>query len=230
LISGPVSSALLPRMVTLEANGDQAGLVRVYRQATQLVAVLAGATSITLAFFAEPLLWAWTGDRQLARQAAPILALYGLGNAIFTVAAFPYYLQFAKGDLRLHMIGNAAFVVLLVPLIIWAASKYGGVGAGYVWLGMNMLSLTAWLPLVHKKFAPGINRLWYSRDVGIILLTTSIVGLCASRLVSRTESRFAGLLEIIACGAVLLMAGGTASSAARLALSSRLTTGSDSKL
>jgi O-antigen/teichoic acid export membrane protein len=109
--------------------------------------VIASAASVTVAFCAESLLWAWTGDKVLAHQAVPILILYAIGNGILAVSAFPYYLQYAKGDLRLHLIGNAVFVVLLIPFIIWAASKYGGVGAGYVWLIMNLLSFIAWLPL-----------------------------------------------------------------------------------
>ena len=110
VISGPISGAIMPRMAKLEAEGDHAGLIRVYRQATQLVAVIAGAAAITVAFCAEPLLWAWTGDKHLAHQAAPVLILYALGNGILAVSAFPYYLQYAKGDLRLHLIGNAIFV------------------------------------------------------------------------------------------------------------------------
>ena len=76
IISGPVSGAIMPRMAKLEAEGNHAGLIRVYRQSTQLVAVIASAASVTVAFCAEPLLWAWTGDKVLAHQAAPILMLY----------------------------------------------------------------------------------------------------------------------------------------------------------
>jgi O-antigen/teichoic acid export membrane protein len=98
-------------MAKLEAEGDHAGLIRVYRQSTQLVAIIAGAASITVVFCAEPLLWAWTGDKVLAHQAAPVLVLYAIGNGILAVSAFPYYLQYAKGDLWLHLTGNAIFVV-----------------------------------------------------------------------------------------------------------------------
>lgn len=215
LISGPISGAIMPRMAKLEAEGDYAGVIRVYRQATQLVAVLAGAASITVAFCAESFLWAWTGDRFLAHQAAPILILYALGNGVLAVAAFPYYLQYAKGDLRLHLIGNAVFVVLLLPSIIWAASQYGGVGAGYVWLGMNLLSFVAWLPLVHRKFEPGLNLKWYFQDIGIIFLAVSISGYGLSNLFSPDNNRWMQLLEVIATGLLAVLAGAVASSELR---------------
>ena len=197
MISGPMSGAIMPRMAKLEAEGDHSGLIRVYRQATQLVAVIAGAASITVAFCAEPLLWAWTGDRFLAHQTAPVLILYALGNGILTVAAFPYYLQYAKGDLRLHLIGNAVFVVLLVPSIIWAASQYAGIGAGWVWLGMNLLSFVAWLPLVHRKFSPGLNIKWYFQDVMAIYLAAVLTGYGLSLIMLHSDNRCGRLVRLL---------------------------------
>lgn len=211
IISGPISSAIMPRMTKLEAEGNHSALIFVYRQSTQLVAVIAGATSITVAFFAEPLLWAWTGDKLLAHQAAPVLLLYALGNGILAVSAFPYYLQYAKGDLRLHLIGNALFVVILIPTIIWAASQYGGIGAGYAWLVINLLSFIAWLPLVHRKFAPGLNLKWYSQDILIIFLPMMIVGYYLSSLLVPNDNRWIQLAEITAFGVLIFIVGSVAS-------------------
>lgn len=212
VISGPVSGAVMPRMVKLVAEGDHAGVIRVYRQATQLVAVIAGAASITVAFCAEPLLWAWTGDKALAHQAAPILVLYAIGNGILAVSGFPYLLQYAKGDLRLHLIGNAGFVVMLIPAIIWAASQYGGVGAGYVWLGMNVIYFVAWVPLVHRKFAPGLNLKWYVQDILIIYLVAAIAGYCLNTNLPHSDHRWWQVGEVIMFGALTLLAGAMASS------------------
>lgn len=222
VISGPVSGAIMPRMVKLEAEGDHAGLIRIYRQATQLVAVIAGAATITLVFCAEPLLWAWTGDKALAHQAAPILVLYALGNGIVAVSGFPYLLQYAKGDLRLHLIGNAGFVVMLIPAIIWAASEYGALGAGYVWLTMNLIAFVAWLPLVHRKFEPGLNLKWYVHDVLIIYLIASIAGYCLSAILPHSDSRGWQIVIVMGFGLLVLLAGALASSVFRTRASLRL--------
>lgn len=225
MICSPISNALLPRMSTLEAQGDQAGLIRVYRKTTQLVAVLAGSASVTVALCAEPLLWAWTGDRHLAHQAAPILRLYALGNGILAVAAFPYYLQYAKGDLRLHLIGNAGFVVLLVPIIVWAASRYGALGAGYTWLGMNLLSFVAWLPLVHRKFVPGLNAQWYGKDVLVIVAAAVAAALALGTVLPVSEGRWTQFAIVIATGAVVVLASAAASSEMRARLNAFLLVG-----
>jgi O-antigen/teichoic acid export membrane protein len=207
LLSGPVSTAIMPRMAKLEAEGDHRGVIRVYRQATQLVAVIAGSATITIILCAEPLLWAWTGDRDLAQRTAPLLTLYALGNGVLTVSAFPYYLQYAKGDLRLHLIGNALFVVLLVPLIIWGARSYGALGAGYAWLGMNLLGFVAWLPFVHRKFERGLNLRWYGQDIFAISFPSALAGYVLMGLLPVSDNRLLQLVSIGILGLVVLMVG-----------------------
>ena len=167
---------------------------------------------MTLAFCAESLLWAWTGDKILAHQTAPILVLYALGNGVVAVSGFPYLLQYAKGDLRLHLIGNAGFVVLLVPSIIWAASVYGAIGAGYVWLVMNLITFIAWLPIVHRKFEPGLNRQWYFQDVLVIYLSALIVGYCLSAIIPHSDSRAGQVMIIMGLALLILLAAASASS------------------
>jgi O-antigen/teichoic acid export membrane protein len=214
VVSGPVSGAIMPRMAKLEAEGNHTSLIRIYRQATQLVAVIASAASVSLVFFAEPLLWAWTGDKILSQRVAPILILYAIGNGILAVSAFPYYLQYAKGDLRLHMIGSALYMVLLIPSMIWAASQYGGVGAGYVWLSINLIFFVAWLPFVHHKFAPGINLQWYFQDILIIYLVAVIAGYSLSAVLPNMESRASQIIVVAGFGFLLVLAGSCASTMA----------------
>lgn len=215
VISGPVSSAIMPRMAKLEAEGDHIQLISVYRKSTQLVAVIAGSASVTLLFYAEPLLWAWTGSELLAKKASPILALYGIGNGILAVSAFPYYLQYAKGDLRLHLIGSAIFLIILIPLVMWAASQFGGVGAGYAWLAMNLATFIIWLPFVHRKFEPGLNWLWYTEDTVIIFLSALIVGYCLSTNLPILNGRVAVVFEVMIVGMLIMLGSVLASSRAR---------------
>lgn len=211
-ISGPVSGAIMPRMAKLEAEGDHRSQIRIYRQATQLSAIIVGAAAITMAFCAEPLLWAWTGDINLAHQVAPVLILYALGNGILAIAAYPYYLQYAKGNLRLHVIGNIGFVVLLIPSVIWFGSHYGGIGAGYVWLMINVLYFVAWVPFVHGRLEPGLNLPWLGRDVLVIVAAAALAGYGLSEMMPQFNSRWFVIAEILGFGLLVMLAGASVSS------------------
>lgn len=205
MVSGPISSALLPRMARLQAQGDDAGLIALYRSATQMVAVIAVPACLVLAFFAEQVLWAWTGDAHAAAQAAPVLRLYAVGNGLLAMSAFPYYLQFAKGDLKLHLIGNALFLVLLIPSLVWATWRYGTVGAGYAWLAANTIYFFAWVPLVHQRFAPSLHLVWLLNDI-LRPATAAVVGAALAALtIDWATTRMPLVLELLAVGCVLLL-------------------------
>lgn len=167
---GPISGALVPRMTRLSAQGDEAALIQLYRNSTQMVAVIVIPVALVLAVFAEQILQCWTGDVGVASKAAPVLRLYALGNGILALAAFPYYLQFAKGDLKLHLIGSALFLALLVPALVWATWEHGVVGAGYAWLIANGTYFLGWVPLVHTRLSKDLHLQWLVRDVGSVLL------------------------------------------------------------
>jgi O-antigen/teichoic acid export membrane protein len=175
VLSGPVSSAVMPRMARLEAELDRAGLETVYRRSTQLVVAIASAGSVTLVFSAELLMRSWSGDAVLAERAAPILALYSIGNGLLAVSAFPYYLQYARGTMRMHLLGNLFFLVLLLPAMVFAALNFGGVGAGWAWLGINLLYLLVWIPLTHRHIWRGLHARWMLRDVLAIAFPVVVV-------------------------------------------------------
>lgn len=215
VISAPISGALMPRMTKLNAEGNEAGLIGLYRKATQVVGIAAVPAALVLAFFPEQVLWAWTGDPVVASKAAPVLALYAFGNGLLALAAFPYYLQFAKGDLKLHLIGNALFVVTFIPLLIWSANSYGMVGAGYAWIVANSLPFIAWLPVVHRRFVKGLHSKWLLTDVLPIALLPAALALGLQQLVEWPASRLMVALGLVAIGLVLTIAAGIGSSWAR---------------
>ena len=188
ILSGPVSSALLPRMARLQAEAQQDRLIAVYRQATQLVAVVAIPVALILMLFARQVLWAWTGDAVLVEKAAPVLRLYAFGYGFLALGAFPYYLQYAKGSLRLHLIGSALFVLLLIPSVIWTATFHGMTGAGWAWLIANSMYFFFWTPLVHRRYAPGLHGSWLS-DIGRPLMMPVVAGVLAARFIHWSDNR-----------------------------------------
>jgi O-antigen/teichoic acid export membrane protein len=209
-VTGPISMALLPRMARLHAEGDHVEIRRLYNQSAQLVSVIAGSLAVTLAFGAEPLLYAWTGSREVTDATAPILRLYTIGNGLLALGAFPFYLQYARGNLRYHLIGNIVMVVVLIPAIILAAMKSGGIGAGWVWVAMNALYLIVWVGYVHSKLEPGLHWNWLNRNVLTILLPTLVVGLLLSLFRYDLQNRVSALVHVgsiaTACMLVAILA------------------------
>jgi O-antigen/teichoic acid export membrane protein len=196
--TGPIASALLPRLARLHAEGNHTEIVRLYNRFAQLVSVVAVSLMVTLACSAEALLFAWTGDRELTRVAAPVLRLYAIGNGLLAVSAFPFYLQYARGNLRYHLMGNIGLIVLLIPSIVFAALSAGGVGVGWVWVGMNVLNLFGWVAFVHGRLVPGLHAEWIRRNVLTIMVPTALVGV-AIAVLHQPEfvNRWAAMVDVI---------------------------------
>lgn len=172
----PLTMAILPRLTRLAAEGDEEGLIRIYRQSTQLVTVICIPAALVLALWSSNVLWAWTGNMEITHRVAPVLTLYALGNGALILGAFPYYLQFAKGDLRLHVIGNSLFLGCLIPLLIFTTLHFGAVGAGWAWVSTNLVALFLWVPVVHRKFVPGLHAQWLMEDIAPSVLLPLAAG------------------------------------------------------
>ena len=224
VVSNPVNGALVPRLTSLNAAGDDTGLLRVYCNATQMVAVISFSAAAMLACFAWQVLWVWSGDAEIARKAAPILGLYAIGNGVLAVAAFPYYLQVAKGDLKLHLWGNAIFASALVPSVIWSATNYGAFGAGITWVLVNMLNLLLWVPCVHRRFFPKLHVRWLLDILPIAILAIGMAALL-SRLVTWEPGRIGAGIELALLAGLVVAAALAGSSWARNELYSMIRIG-----
>ncbi len=165
IITTPISSTILPRITSAEALGNEEYLVSIYRKATQAVCFISIPILLIMSCLPKQLLFAWTGNMQIANNGAQLLSVYSIGNGLLGLSAFAYYLQYAKGDLKLHFIGNIGIVVIYIPLLIWSSSKYGMLGAGSAWLLKNLLFFIFWLPLIHFKFAKGLHSKWIINDI-----------------------------------------------------------------
>jgi O-antigen/teichoic acid export membrane protein len=222
LVCAPLTGAVLPRLTRLSTQSDEQSMVRLYRDITQVVAVVATPPTVVLALFPEQLLWAWTADADIARHAAPVLALYAIGNGVLVLAGLPYLLQVARGDLSLHVAGNVGFVMLFLPLLLFAVRQYGMAGAGYAWVAANLLPFVIWLPYVHQRFLRGQHLRWLSRDIAAIVLPPALAGIAASRWMAWPQERPATVAALVALYTALSALAIGSSSTARSRLSSAM--------
>ncbi len=160
----PLHQVVQPRMTILAERGENEILHSLYGLTSQLSVVGFVGLGGGLGLFSEEILSLWTGSEEIAKSAAPILFWYGLANAAVGVLVMPFILQFAKGDLHLHMRGNLLMLISLVPALIIAAQMWGAIGAGIVYFSANLLFLLIWVPFVHNRFLPEATWSWLFSD------------------------------------------------------------------
>jgi len=200
LLVTPIASAVSPKFTELVTSANECALIDTYHRASQWVAVLLIPPALVMAAFAEPLLWAWTGDRAIAQQTAPLLALLALGMMCNGFMHIPYMAQLAHGWTSLSVQINIAAVAVIVPAILWAVPLYGAIGAAWVWFSLNVGYLLFAIYFMHRKILLGEKWRWYGRAVALPLVVAGAVvfamKLTSPELSGRVESMLFILLAV----------------------------------
>lgn len=207
LLSGPISQAILPKMTHLLSQQKELELTKLYCNATQIIAVVVFSVTGIIALFPTELLYIWTGNHAAATWGGPILFWYVLGNGCAAISAFQFYLQYAHGNLRLHVIYNTLLAVVWVPLIIWTTFHYSAMGAAILWFVMNIISFCIWTPIIHQQYAPSIRYSWVFKDILPILLSTILILLIIHKISFHftTLNRFESLTTLCYLGTIILI-------------------------
>jgi O-antigen/teichoic acid export membrane protein len=210
MISSSVFATFFPALVRLATEGNQSRLVELYHEGAQILSVLIFPAAITGAFFAKPLIFAWTGSEYIADHTAPIATLLIIGTAAHCVLIIPYAIQLAYRWTSLAFWTNLAYVPVTTVLLLVLARRFGGIGAAAVWLLITTSYFATQIPLMHRKLLRFEARRWYVNDVGIPLLTCSLVAGLLVMIVDQPTSRFAAGFRValagILVGAVGLLA------------------------
>lgn len=203
--ASPISLALLPKMTRLLSQGKNTEMLLLYRQTTQIIAVIMLPISGIVAIFGTEIVYIWTGSHIAANWAGPILFWYALGNGIISLSAFQYYLQFAHGNLKLHVIFNTVFALISFPLILFSAYHYGALGTAKTWFFMQLIAFLVWPPFVHYKYASGLHNEWILNDIFPTFLVVFSSLICMKKIPVHFElmGRYEGF--ILLCGLTMLM-------------------------
>lgn len=174
-LSGPITTAFFPRFTQLAESGDRQELARLYHRGCQMISAVLMPVTVVLALFSQDFLFLWTRDPAIAANSGLVLSLLVLGTATNCLMALPATLQFAHGWTRLVFSTNVVAVVMLTPMIYLMSLRYGGVGAAWVWLALNLGYVVFMLRIMHRRLLPGELRIWFVIDVGTPLVASMTV-------------------------------------------------------
>jgi O-antigen/teichoic acid export membrane protein len=210
-MAAPINTAVLPRFSELVALNRIERLKSFYHTSNQVVAVAIVPATVVLAVFAADVLRLWTGSDEVARMAAPVLALLAVGYGINATMTLAWALQVAYGQTRFGLVQSIVSVLFAVPAIAWAAMRFGAAGAASVWLLLNLGYLAITMPLIHRRILPGELASWYLRDVAPVASASVAAALLAARWLSPLPRGAAGLAQLALVSALTLAAGALAS-------------------
>ncbi len=206
MLSNPVAQTLLPRLTVLMAEGRRDEMHALFLAAHRFICTFMFPLAALIALHADSMVYAWSGDQAAAQWCRSILPWYSLGSAIMAVSAFQFYLQYAYGQMYLHLWYSVISALITVPAMFLAIHYYGAFGAAITWFVLRIVSFAIWPAIVHNRLAPGIHAQWL-RDVIRISVMTAI-GLAISEPVFRmiaSEDRLNTFMGLAVSGLITLV-------------------------
>lgn len=164
IVGGSVVIAVGPALVQLTEARNAPQLAATYHKAAQLIATALAPVALLMIVFPYGLLFAWTGDADLAGRTAPILSLLATGTFLSALYQVPYQLQIAAGWTSMSLKLFVAALVLLVVLLVALVPAGGAVAAGAAWTIVNIVILGVGIALLHHRLLPGERRRWLFGD------------------------------------------------------------------
>src|SRR5712671_846190 len=220
MIVSSVFNTIYPRFSALVARGDEQALIRLYHQATQLMLLLIIPPAAVLALFPVEVLQLWTGNAEIARSAGPIASVLVLGAALNGLMFLPYTLQLAYGWTSIGLKITIFLTFIVLPAIWFMATRYGPMGAAFVWLGLQALNMLIGVPLTHQRLLRHEMMRWFFQDVGPSLVVVFLVAGLGRALITGQMSPWATSIALF----VVLLAALVAAASVAPAIRGRLLT------
>lgn len=166
MIAGPFYWVALPRLTELSSR-DAPELAEGFRELSRMAALALAPAGWVLVLFAEPVLFVWTGDRQLSSAASPFLATLAVAGLIRSGTTIPIQLQLAVGKAKTVAVWYGAMVVVFVPSAYFGSMTHGAMAAAYSWVAVSALALALMMPMVSESLSAAQARTWLAWDVAL---------------------------------------------------------------
>lgn len=199
-ISAPLGNILLPKLTQLRSNEHRKEFLDLYLKSTELLCVIIFPLAATFAFFPQSVLYAWTGNLEMAKSCSELLMIYSSSAVFVSLCTFQYYMQFAHGKLGLHITGHLIYGAISIPALIYAARNYGASGVGIIYLIMNGSYFFFWMSFVHNKFYRQFHRTWLKSSIFPVLVST-----CLIAFILRALLEFDGQERAVILGKLILV-------------------------
>ena len=129
----PLIDAFYPQFTELVSTGDNEGLARQIRIASQLMSVLIIPPAALIVFLSKPILYVWLGNDSVAEGTAPILAVMVVGTVLASCSFPALSVLYSRKRLMPVLALNLICLVIVLPFLILAVVFFGAMGAAFLW-------------------------------------------------------------------------------------------------
>jgi O-antigen/teichoic acid export membrane protein len=197
----PLSQSYFPKFSNLVSMNKFEELKTMYHQACQMISVMVLPAALILVFFSHELIFIWTKNLVTTENTWLVTAIYAYGTGINGLLNIPYLLTLSFGWTKLGFYQNVLFLIIMIPLTIILAFKFGAVGGAISWATINTLYFLITPHLIHKRILQGETANWYFKDSLLpFIICLIIIVISKYFIVKPNSSSIIELLQIAIVG------------------------------
>ena len=201
----PITQAYYPHLVELVINNNNIELVETYHQSSHLVSVIVIPATLILFFCSANILLLWTHSSIVSINVQPLLEVLALGMMLNSFMHMPFLLTLAYGWTKFAICQDIIAVVLLIPLIIFASSQYGAIGAAFMWMLLNMCYVLISVHFLYRQLLSKEKWRWYICDIIFPMLASLLIGFFCQLVQPTIERELVWLSWLLITGALMVL-------------------------
>jgi O-antigen/teichoic acid export membrane protein len=148
----PISVALLPRFTALYSKGNGKEAAELFKKFYLFILILAFSFMANMIFHGKVLIWIWTGNLELAKNASIFLPPLSVSFAMLALASSPYDIAIANGYTKLNNILGIVSLLVTMPGYWIATKHFGALGAAYVYCVVQTTITLIYIYFINRKF------------------------------------------------------------------------------
>ena len=174
MLTGPICQAFYPELARSVAETEFNRQTSVYHIGAQYLALALVPVGISLIVSSDIALRLWTTNPEITARCSVLVSVLALGTLLNGLSAMPYNLQVAAGLSWLAPIVNFSTALCYVPLLYFYGVWGSGLGAAWLWVGLNLLGAVVSPFVLHRKLLRGQYGRWLLRDFLVPLIVGSL--------------------------------------------------------
>ncbi|NBB19504.1 oligosaccharide flippase family protein [Runella sp. CRIBMP] len=160
-----IQSFLFPKFTELYTKLKSNELMTLYYKSCTWVSIIIFPISLQLIFYAKEILLFWTGNTILTHKTSLLMQVVTMGATFNALMWVPYFYLLSRGITKFTFYQNIIIALISVPLIIFLSNKYGILGAGVVWLFVNICYVLFSIPLIHYLYIHSGTKKWFLESI-----------------------------------------------------------------
>lgn len=194
----PISVALLPRFTALYSDNNSVEASRLFHIILKAITILIFTVSATLIFNSSEIIWAWTGNIEIAKKASVFMPYMVFGTSLLVLMMLPFDIAIANGYTRLNNIIGILSICFTIPAYIYMVNQYGPLGAAISWCTLQIIISPIYFHLINKRFinVKSTPNLIF-KDILFPLAITFVTAFCLTYINLGQSSRLLVVIGII---------------------------------